>query len=57
MKLYVYPWRDPVTGKVTTAENMKVALHLQNLYAYLIENHYAETIAKHNVDYLPIFSR
>ncbi len=57
VKLYVYPWRDPVTGKVTTAENMKVAPHLQNLYAYLIENHYVETIAKHNVEYLPIFSR
>ena len=29
VKLYVYPWRDPVTGKVTTAENMIVAPHLQ----------------------------
>ncbi|HEX3800388.1 MAG TPA: TonB-dependent receptor [Verrucomicrobiae bacterium] len=57
VKLYVYPWRDPVTGKVTTAESMKVAPHLQNLYAYLIENHYVESIQKHNVDYLPIFSR
>ncbi len=25
VKLYVYPWRDPVTGKVTTAENLLVA--------------------------------
>lgn len=57
VRLYVYPWRDPVTGKVTTAENMVVAPHLQNLYAYLIENHCVETIHKHNVDYLPIFSR
>ncbi len=57
VKLYVYPWRDPVTGKVSTAENMKVAPHLQNLYAYLIENRCVESIHKHNVDYLPIFSR
>jgi len=57
VKLYVYPWRDPVTGKVSTAENMKVAPHLQNLYAYLIENHCVESIHKHNVEYLPIFSR
>jgi hypothetical protein len=57
VKLYVYPWRDPVTGKVTTAENMKVAPHLQNLYAYLVENHCVESIKNHNVDYLPIFSR
>ncbi len=57
VKLYVYPWRDPVTGKVTTAENMRVAPHLQNLYAYLVENHYVESIHKHNVEYLPVFSR
>ncbi|MDB6020310.1 MAG: hypothetical protein JWQ04_167, partial [Pedosphaera sp.] len=57
VKLYVYPWRDPVTGRVTTAENMKVAPHLQNLYAYLIENRCVESIEKHNVEYLPIFSR
>jgi hypothetical protein len=57
VKLYVYPWRDPVTGKVSTAENMKVAPHLQNLYAYLIENRCVESIHKHNVEYLPIFSR
>lgn len=57
VKLYVYPWRDPVTGKVTTAENLKVAPHLQHLYAYLVENHCVESIKNHNVEYLPIFSR
>jgi hypothetical protein len=57
VKLYVYPWRDPVTGKVTTAENLKVAPHLQNLYAHLIENRCVESIQKHNAEYLPIFSR
>ena len=57
VRLYVYPWRDPVTGKVTTAESMRVAPHLQNLYTYLIENRCLESIKKHNVEYLPIFSR
>jgi hypothetical protein len=57
VKLYVYPWRDPVTGAVTTAENLKVARHLQPLYTYLIENHCLESIHKYNVEYLPIFSR
>ena len=57
VKLYVYPWRDPVTGKVTSAENLRVAPHLQNLYAYLVENRFVESIHKHNVEYLPIFSR
>ena len=57
VKLYVYPWRDPVTSQVTTAENMKVARHLQHLYTHLIENHFVESIHKHNIEYLPIFSR
>jgi hypothetical protein len=57
VKLYVYPWRDPVTGKITTAENLRVAPHLQHLYAHLIENHSVESIQKHNIEYLPIFSR
>jgi hypothetical protein len=57
VKLYVYPWRDPVTGKVSTAENMLVSPHLRNLYAHLIENRCIESIHKHNVEYLPIFSR
>ncbi len=57
VKLYVYPWRDPVTSQVTTAENMKVTPQLQHLYTHLIENHYLESIRKHNVEYLPIFSR
>jgi hypothetical protein len=57
VKLYVYPWKDPATGQVVTAENMKVAPHLKHLYAYLLENKCIESITKHNVDYLPIFSR
>jgi hypothetical protein len=57
VKLYVYPWRDPVTGKVTTAENLLVAPNLRHLYAYLIENRCVVSIQKHNVEYLPIFSR
>ena len=57
VKFYVYPWRDPVTNKVTTAENLQVAPNLRHLYAYLLENRYVVSIQKHNVDYLPIFSR
>jgi hypothetical protein len=57
VKLYVYPWRDPVTGKISTAENLVVAPNLRHLYAYLIENRFLVSIQKHNVEYLPIFSR
>ena len=57
IKFYVYPWRDPVTGKMTTAENLAVAPNLRHLYAHLVENRFVVSIQKHNVDYLPIFSR
>jgi hypothetical protein len=57
VKLYVYPWKDPATGQVVTVENMQVAPHLKHLYAYLLENHCIEPITRHNVEYLPIFSR
>jgi hypothetical protein len=56
VKFYVYPWRDPVTSKVSTAENLVVAPNLR-LYAHLVENRYLVSIQKHNVEYLPIFSR
>jgi hypothetical protein len=57
VKLYVYPWKDPVIGKVSTAENLVVAPHLRHLYAHLVENRFLVSIEKHNVEYLPIFSR
>ena len=57
VRLYVYPWRDPVTGKISTAENLTVAPNLRHLYAHLVENRFVVSIQKHNVDYLPIFSR
>jgi hypothetical protein len=57
VKLYVYPWKDPATGEVVTAENMQVAPNLKHLYAHLLENKCIESITNHNVEYLPIFSR
>ena len=46
-----------MTGKVSTAENLAVAPDLRHLYAHLVENRFVVFIEKHNVDYLPIFSR
>ncbi len=57
VKLYVYPWCDPATDKVVTAETLEVAPNLRHLYAHLLENKCIVSIQKHNVDYLPIFSR
>jgi hypothetical protein len=55
VKLYVYPSLDR-SGKLTTVENMEVALHLKHLYAHLIDNGYVEDIHTYNRDYLSVYS-
>jgi hypothetical protein len=57
LRLYVYPLRDAATGSVITARNVRVAPHLQHLYAYLLENNYIQPIRDYRPEYLPIFSR
>ena len=57
LKLYVYPYRDPATGSIITAGNMRVEPHLRHLYAYLTENHFIQGLRDINETHLPIFSR
>jgi len=57
LKLYVYPLQDVATGSVITARNLRVAPHLQHLYAYLFENNYIQSIRDYRPEYLPIFTR
>ena len=57
LKLYIYPYRDPSTGSVITAENLVVAPHLRHLYSYLLENLYIQGLRGFNEQCLPIFSR
>jgi hypothetical protein len=57
LKLYVYPFQDATTGSIISANNLRVAPHLQHLYAYLVENFFIQAIKDYNECYLPIFSR
>jgi hypothetical protein len=57
LKLYVYPWREPATGALVTAGNMRVAPHLRHLYQYLVENHLIQGLRDITEAYLPILSR
>ena len=57
LKLYIYPLKDRQTGQLVTVQKLKVAPHLRNLYAHLVENGYIESIDYYTKDYLPIFSR
>ncbi len=40
-----------------TAQNAQVKMHLRNLYAYLLENHYIEQVLGYHPENLDIFSR
>jgi hypothetical protein len=56
LKIYTYPTRDSETGKVTTANSLRVAPNIQHLYNYLIENQHIQPIRDYNPEYLDIFS-
>ena len=57
LRLYVYPWLDPASGSLITAQNLRVAPHLRHLYAHLVENLHIQGLHGYNPDWLSIFSR
>lgn len=57
LRLYVYPMQDSVTGSIITSGNLRVAPHLQHLYAYLLESRFIQPIRDYNDAFLPIISR
>ncbi len=57
LKLYVYPLREPKTGALITAGNLRVPPNLRHLYSYLVESRFIESMQGFNDKCLPIFSR
>ncbi len=57
LKLYIYPLKDPKTGVLTTAANLKVAPNIQHLYAHLHENKHLIDLKGYDEACLPILSR
>jgi hypothetical protein len=57
LKLYIYPFKDPATGSLITAGNLRVAPHLRHLYMYLIENHFIQGMRDVKEDGMGIYSR
>lgn len=57
LKFYIYPLRDPQTGAMITAGNLRVAPHLRHLYAYLFESQFIQGLRDIDESCLPIFSR
>jgi hypothetical protein len=57
LKLYIYPLMDKSSRQLITVPKLKVAPHLQSLYAHLVDNANIESLDFYNKDYLHIFSR
>jgi uncharacterized protein YqgQ len=45
VKLYVYPSINEANGEIYTADNLRVANHLRNLYKFLRDNHHIRAIS------------
>jgi hypothetical protein len=45
LKLYVYPWQNPGTREVVTADNFRPPANLQHLYTHLRANNQIVSLA------------
>ena len=57
LKVYLYPFKDQETGKVTNSENLKVHPRMKELYKFFKHNGKLVDIEKYNPDIMDIFSR
>lgn len=57
LKLFIYPYRDPVTGEIKTVESFECPAELRKLYGYLQDRGSFVGLDNYNAEYLPIFSR
>ena len=57
MRVYLYPYKDPETHELLTADNLKVADSLKELYKYFKHNNRIVDIKDYNPDYSEIYSR
>ena len=53
-RLFVYPWRDPVSGGITSVENLPTPPAVSKLYAYLVEQGWLRSIRPKRPEYLSI---
>ena len=56
VKLYVYPWRNHITGEVFTLDTLEVPENVRHLYTHLVENRLVEEVKDFTQDYLVINS-
>ena len=57
LRIYIYPLRDPITGQLTTVQNVQMPGALQSLYCHLVERGRIEQLDNYDESLLHIFSR
>lgn len=57
LRIYVYPLKDPVTGELSTVENVKMPGALNSLYRHLVERGRIKQLDNFDESVLHIFSR
>jgi hypothetical protein len=57
LRLYIYPFLDPATNRLTTVENLAIPANLQKLYAHLVDNGSVRALETYTPEHLTIFSR
>jgi hypothetical protein len=57
VKLYIYPYSDPLSKEFLTITNAPISPETQKLYDYLIERECIHQLTNHSPDCLQIFSR
>lgn len=55
VKLYLYPWKNQETGELVTAENFRIGVGYEHLYAHLRENRFIVPIRRFKGDELSVF--
>jgi hypothetical protein len=56
VRMYVYPYRDPATGEVTSVDALPVPPAIQHLCNYLLENRFLEPIRNYDPNCLSILT-
>lgn len=57
LRVYLYPYKDPKTGKITTSDNLKVHPRMKELYKFFKYNGRVVDIEDYDEDLLGYFSR
>lgn len=56
LRLFIYPYRDPETDTLLTADSVEIAPHLGHLRLHLKENGFIRPLTQYDPDCLPLYS-